>query len=157
MRPVCSWIQPRYIPDGLEGLRKGQILESCFSGVLDDRIAIEVWCMLYRFSGAIAQYMHHLKSSPSTFPGLQRLCWRGWGSCRSTQTIIWPHGAVREPESNGGVKEVFLAPPLKSYSPCHLPLVIIKENIIIVSTFGGVSVQRGSVSSWRSYLLPYSL
>lgn len=48
---------------------------------------------------------------------------------------------------HGGVKEVFPPPPLKSYSPCHLPLVIIKENIIIVSTFGAVSVQRRSVSS----------
>lgn len=30
----------------------------------------------------------------------------------------------------------FLCAPIKTYSPCHLPLVMIKENIGIVSTFG---------------------
>lgn len=34
------------------------------------------------------------------------------------------------------VLKSFFAPPLKGYSPCHLPLVIIKENTLIVSTFG---------------------
>lgn len=34
------------------------------------------------------------------------------------------------------VLKSFFAPLLKGYSPCHLPLVIIKENTIIVSTFG---------------------
>lgn len=36
----------------------------------------------------------------------------------------------------------FLCAPIKTYSPCHLPLVMIKENIGIVSTFGTGTTQE---------------
>lgn len=39
----------------------------------------------------------------------------------------------------------FLCPPLKTYSPCHLPLVMIKENIGIVSTFGPGTVREAPI------------
>lgn len=39
----------------------------------------------------------------------------------------------------------FLCPPLKTYSPCHLPLVMIKENLGIVSTFGTGTVREAPI------------
>lgn len=51
------------------------------------------------------------------------------------------------------VLKSFSAPPLKGYSPCHLPLVMIKANIVIVSTFGTVSALRCSLRSCHSHLL----
>lgn len=51
------------------------------------------------------------------------------------------------------VLKSFSAPPLEGYSPCHLPLVIIKENTIIVSSLGTLSAQHCSVGLCLSHML----
>ena len=88
-------------------------------------------------------YMYSLRFKPITFCSTER--------DRLTSQCCRPaRGHMVELKS-------FLAPPLKSYSPCHLPLEIIKENIIIVSTFGPMPAQHCMLSCCHFYLLRLQL
>lgn len=96
------------------------------------------------------------------------LLFQGWSSSASSDKMIqqvflaggetvWPHRAV----SHLVVLKSLRAPPLKAHSPRHLPLAVIKENIVIASTFSSAFAPQSCMqdlasSSWK-YFLPLGL
>lgn len=136
--------------------RKRLILETLFCGSLsmldiltDDGIQLKPVHILRRFGGVFKRQQYSSFLNTSLRVCAIRLTMKQVAAHTESAECLW---CCQPARGHTGVLKSFSAPPLKAYSPCHLPLVIIKENIVIVSTFGTVSAQRRSLSSRHSYM-----
>lgn len=114
----------------------------------DDRIPISSLFTATYLTGLV----HYFSLLQAQFKrGWHQPLWSWINSSEQVQVGAAAHGGIVWPQdcqiTRGHMMEFFLLPPKKNYSPCHLTLMIMKENFIIVSTFGTVAAQRAPATS----------